>query len=97
MGEVGVLEGERPRDRDFTAYVQARQGSLIRFACFVSGDPDLSKDLVQSALLKAYLHWDRISQLDAPDAYIRRIIVNEHTSLWRLRWLRREVSNTPFH
>ena len=95
MGEVGVLEGERPRDRDFTAYVQARQGSLIRFACFVSGDPDLSKDLVQTALLKAYLHWDRISHLDAPDAYIRKIIVNEHMSWWRPAWRRREVISSP--
>lgn len=94
--EVGVLEGNCPRDRDFTAYVRARRGSLARFARFISGDPELSEDLVQEALVKAYLHWDRISGLDAPDAYVRRIILNDHISWCRSQWRRCEVTNSEW-
>ena len=93
-GEVGVQGGQLPQGGDFTAYVRARQGSLIRFARFVTSDPDLAKDLVQDALLKAYLHWDRICELESPDAYVRRIIVNQHTSVWRTLWRRHEVTNS---
>lgn len=60
----------------------------------MSADPDLAKDLVQDALLKAYLHWDRICELESPDAYVRKIIVNQHASLWRSLWRRREVTNS---
>ena len=87
--------GNDGRETDFTAYVRARQESLTRFAYLVSADLETAKDLVQIALTKAYLHWDRICTLDAPDAYIRRIIVNEHVSWWRPAWRRREVTNTP--
>ncbi len=62
----------------------------------MSADEELGKDLVQEALIKAYLHWDRICDLDAPDAYVRKIIVNEHASLRRTSWRRRELTNSPF-
>jgi RNA polymerase sigma-70 factor (sigma-E family) len=87
--------GEGPREADFTAYVRARQESLTRFAYLISTDVETAEDLVQIALTKAYLRWDHISALEAPDAYIRKIIVNEHTSSWRLAWRRREVTSTP--
>lgn len=82
-------------EADFTSYVRARQDALIRFAYLVSTDVEAAKDLVQIALTKAYLHWDRVTELDAPDAYIRKIIVNEHMSWWRPAWRRREVISSP--
>lgn len=94
---MGRMRGpsEPARETDFTAYVRARQESLARFAYLVSADLETAKDLVQIALTKAYLHWDRVSSLGAPDAYVRRIIVNEHISSWRPAWRRREVTSTP--
>ena len=94
MGKMSAARGDGPQ-ADFTAYVHARQESLLRFAFLVTADVESAKDLVQSALTKAYLRWDRISTLDAPDAYVRRIIVNAHTSWWRAAWRRREVTSTP--
>lgn len=90
MGKMSVAA-----EADFTSYVRARQDALIRFAYLVSTDVEAAKDLVQIALTKAYLHWDRVTALDAPDAYIRKIIVNEHMSWWRPAWRRREVISSP--
>lgn len=85
---------ESPTDRDteFAAYVAARQASLLRTAYLISGDRHTAEDLVQTALAKLYLSWDKISRRDSIDGYVRRIIVNEHNSLWRRPWKRRETS-----
>ena len=47
------------------------------------GDAALAEDLVQTALEKAYLRWDRIEMAD-PFGYVRQAVVNQHLS-----WVRR--------
>lgn len=74
----------------FVEFVQARQGAFLRFAYLLTSDHHTAEDLVQTALAKTYLSWDKIRDRDAVDAYVRRIIVNEHTSLWRRAWKRNE-------
>ena len=78
------------RDAAFAAYVAARQCSLLRTAVLLTGDQHAAEDLVQSALARLYLSWDRVRRRDALDAYVRRIMVNENNSLWRRAWKRRE-------
>jgi RNA polymerase sigma-70 factor (sigma-E family) len=75
---------------DFVAFVHARQQALLRFGYLLSGDHHTAEDLVQTALAKTYLTWGRLRDRGAIDAYVRRIIVNEHTSLWRRAWKRNE-------
>ena len=79
------------RDADFTAYLQARQGTLLRTAYLLSGDRHQAEDLVQTTFAKLYLAWDRVRDRESVDAYARRILVNEHNSLWRRAFKRREV------
>lgn len=88
------------RDADFTAYLQARQGRLLRTAYLLTGDQAEAEDLLQTSLAKLYLAWDRVHDRESVDAYVRRIMVNEHNSLWRRAWRRREhptdqVPETP--
>ena len=78
------------RDADFTAYLQARQGTMLRTAYLLSGDRHQAEDLVQTAFAKLYLAWDRVRDRESVDAYVRRILVNEHNSLWRRAWKRNE-------
>src|SRR5262245_39854198 len=92
LGRVLVETGATMTDRDaaFTAYLQARQGRLLRTAYLLTGDQHQAEDLLQTALAKLYLAWDRVHDRESVDAYVRRILVNENNSLWRRPWRRRE-------
>jgi len=78
------------RDADFSAYMHARQASLLRTAYLLTGDRHTAEDLVQNAFAKLYLSWDKVHSRESVDGYVRRILVNEHNSLWRRAWKRRE-------
>lgn len=80
------------RDTDFAQYVAARQSGLLRTAYLLTGDQHSAEDLVQTALAKLYLTWNRLAHVENLDAYLRRIMVNEHTSWWRRAWRRSETS-----
>ena len=71
---------------DFEEYVAARGPALLRLAFVLTGDTHLAQDLVQAGLARAYGRWGRVSRAQHPDAYVRRIIVNEHLG-WRRRRL----------
>ncbi len=79
------------RIADFTAYVRAREQALARLAYLLTGDRDVAEDLLQNALAKVFRNWERIQAVELPDAYVRRIMVNENNSRWR-RMLRRNES-----
>jgi RNA polymerase sigma-70 factor (sigma-E family) len=80
------------RDADFAAYMAARQPSLLRTAYLLTGDQHTAEDLVQTALAKLYLSWDKVQDRGLVDGYVRRILVNENNSLWRRAWKKREVT-----
>jgi len=40
---------------------------------------------VQDTLVNVYRHWSRVRQADSPDAYFRRILINEARDRWRRR------------
>jgi RNA polymerase sigma-70 factor (sigma-E family) len=65
---------------------------LVRTAYAVAGDLGLAEDAVQTAFAKAYRSWRRISRLEAPEAYLRRMVVNEVLNDRRLARRRHEVS-----
>jgi RNA polymerase sigma-70 factor (sigma-E family) len=68
----------------FDAFVIARSPRLLRTCYLLTHDHALAEDLLQTALAKAWLAWPRLG--DEPEAYVRRIVVNEFTSLWRRKW-----------
>jgi RNA polymerase sigma-70 factor (sigma-E family) len=80
------------KDAEFAEYMAARQPSLLRTAYLLSGDRHTAEDLVQTALAKLYLSWDKVQNRELVDGYVRRILVNENNSMWRRAWKRREVS-----
>ena len=74
-------------DPAFKDYVLARSRALLRTAYLLTGNQADAEDLVQSALAKTYLAWDRIADRNALDGYVRRAMVNTHISWWRRRRL----------
>ena len=68
----------------FEDFVQTHLPRLARFAGVLCGDRWLAEDVVQEVLARAHGRWDHIAGMDQPDAYVRRMIVNEFLS-WRRR------------
>jgi DNA-directed RNA polymerase specialized sigma24 family protein len=50
---------------EFTAYVRDRGPVLLRTARSLTANPCDAEDLLQTALTKTYLAWDRITDRDA--------------------------------
>jgi RNA polymerase sigma-70 factor (sigma-E family) len=71
-------------DQSFTDFVSAEQAALLRLAVLLAGDRGQAEDLVQTALMKCYRHWGRITRSGSPTAYVRRALVTTNTS-WRRR------------
>jgi RNA polymerase sigma-70 factor (sigma-E family) len=99
-GDPAVTEtrdARAPAD-DFESWMSSRQHKLLRTAYLLTGDVHAAEDLTQTTLAKVYLAWDRVSAAQSVDAYARKIMVNEHTSMWRRLWRHREVvSDTSTH
>jgi len=86
--EVG-LAGDVDGAADFDTWVAARGPALLRLAYTLTGNRADAEDVVQEALARALPRWERIARVEDVDAYVRRMVVNAHTSWWR-RWRRRE-------
>jgi RNA polymerase sigma-70 factor (ECF subfamily) len=70
-------------DAAFRAFVEANGAALLHAARLLTGDHHRGEDLVQTALTRVYLKWDRI---DAPLAYARKALVTAHIDSTRRRW-----------
>ena len=79
-------------EQDFVEFVAARWTSLFRLAYLLTASPTAAEDLLQTTLEKAYGSWARISRMDYPEAYLRRMLTNALVSSRRRAWLR-EVSS----
>jgi RNA polymerase sigma-70 factor (sigma-E family) len=75
----------------FREYVAGRSPALLRTAYLLTGHRGDAEDLLQTALAKTYLAWDRIRDRESVDGYVRRVMVNTRTSWWR----RRKVEEYP--
>ncbi|AEW95356.1 MULTISPECIES: SigE family RNA polymerase sigma factor [Streptomycetaceae] len=71
--------------QQFTRYVRDRGPVLLRTARSLTANQCDAEDLLQTALTKTYLAWDRIDDRGALDRYVRRTLVNTRTSQWRKR------------
>ncbi|MGY5885519.1 sigma factor [Modestobacter lacusdianchii] len=79
----------------FEAFVAARSDDLLRVGFLLTADRGHAEDLLQTALLKAYRHWGRISGEDAYP-YVRRVLVTSAAS-WRRRRTTQEIVALPAH
>jgi RNA polymerase sigma-70 factor (sigma-E family) len=78
-----AVKGESER---FARFVAERERSLQRTAWLLTGDWALAEDLVQTALVRAWPHWERIRRRDDPEIYVRRVMVNTWLSWRRRKW-----------
>jgi RNA polymerase sigma-70 factor (sigma-E family) len=86
------------RDDEFSQYVVAHRGRLVRTArLLTAGDHGAAEDVVQSALTRLYVHWSRVRRADDPVGYGFRTLTNVFLDERRRAHRRREVvtDDTP--
>ena len=86
------------RDEEFSNFVLLHRLEFVRVArLLAAGDVHQAEDLVQTALVKAYVAWPQVRRAGSPVAYVRRSLVNAHIDETRRPWWRRErpVSQLP--
>jgi RNA polymerase sigma-70 factor (sigma-E family) len=69
--------------QEFREFARSRAAPLHRASYLLCGDWHLANDIVQETLVKTYRHWSRVRRADNPDAYVRRILVNEVNRHWK--------------
>lgn len=84
-------------DGSFEGWARSRVPTLLRIATALTGNREDAADLVQDALVAVYPRWARVREMDRPEGYFTRIIVNRHISDRRRadRAVRREALFAP--
>lgn len=86
----------------YREFVVSRMDGLRRTAYLLSGDWHTADDLVSSALGKLFRSWKRVSAMQNPDAYLRKILLrvwlDERRRPWRREYAREQVpeSSAPY-
>jgi RNA polymerase sigma-70 factor (sigma-E family) len=76
----------------FAEFVRAHSSRLQRTAWLLTGDWALAEDLVQTALAATWLHWHTLTRPDAPQLYVRRVMITTFLRWQRRRW-RAEITS----
>lgn len=64
------------REAAYVEFVTTRRDQLRHIAYGMCGDWHKADDLVQTALVKLYVAWPRVTHRGAEDAYARKILLN---------------------
>ena len=75
----------------FRDFVEARSAELLRSGWLLTGDWTSAEDLVQTALAAAWPRWTSLRRQDAPELYVRKIMINTFLR-WRQRRWKGEVA-----
>jgi len=71
----------------FEQFARTHMPPMLRFAKVLCGDRALAEDVLQEVLIRLHKRWDEIESIARPEAYVRKMIVNEYIS-WRRKWAR---------
>lgn len=69
----------------FAEFYRAQFASIATVAGTTTGDRASGEDIAQEAFQKAHDDWDRVSQLEKPGAWVRRVAINLALSKRRRR------------
>jgi RNA polymerase sigma-70 factor (sigma-E family) len=70
---------------DFDALFVRAHPSLVRTRTLICGDAEVASDCVADAFERAYVRWRRVSRLDDPAAWVRRVAINRARDVHRRR------------
>lgn len=70
---------------DFAELVEQESRGLVAAVHAIVGDAHRAEEIVQDTFERCYLKWRRVSRLDRPGAWARRVAINEAISVTRRR------------
>ena len=70
---------------DFESFFRREHPRLLAIAVTMVGDREVARELVQEALLKAFSSWSKISRLESPGGWARRVLINLSIDVQRRR------------
>jgi RNA polymerase sigma-70 factor (sigma-E family) len=70
---------------EFAAFVDRHCSGLGRLAYLLLGDTHAAEDLTADVLLAVWRQWNRVSQVEYPQAYLRRMVTNQAATRHRRR------------
>jgi len=73
-------------DDGFGSYMAARWTGLVRSLVLLGCEFHEAEDVVQTAMVRCYVGWNRVSRADDVDAYVYRTILNVWAKSRRRRW-----------
>ena len=73
---------------DFSDFVAVRSTALLRTAYLLTGDWASAEDLLQTALVRCWRSWNRVTE--HPEPYVHAALVNTFLSSRRRRWFGEE-------
>jgi RNA polymerase sigma-70 factor (sigma-E family) len=81
-------------DDEFRDFMRGRWPATVRLAYGLTGDVGHAEDVAQAAFARAYASWGRVTRTGDPDAYLRRIVVNENRRRFRKRRVAEDLPGT---
>lgn len=68
---------------DFEAFYKRLYPRAVGLAYALTGRRHVAEEIAQDAFIAGYRRWQRISQYEKPEAWLRRVVVNRATSVLR--------------
>jgi RNA polymerase sigma-70 factor (sigma-E family) len=84
-------------DISFSEFMAARWAPLYRTAYLLTGGREEAEDLLQSALARTCVRWDRLRDKRAADAYVRKAMLHQMSRQWRTRRREQPTDELPDH
>lgn len=82
-------------EQAYVDYVTSALPGLRRLALLLCRDPHRAEDVVQTAITKLYVHWQRAKVVDNLDAYARTTLVRSFLNEQRIAWARVRLVGAP--
>jgi RNA polymerase sigma-70 factor (sigma-E family) len=79
------VSSQSDTDEEFRDFMRGRWPAMVRLAYGLTGDQGHAEDVAQAAFARAYASWARVVRTGDPDAYVRRIVINENRNRFRKR------------
>ena len=96
---VCIAEGVRPvseaLDAEFREFMHGRWPAMVRLAYALTGDQGHAEDVAQAAFARAYASWPKVRRTGNPEAYVRRIVINENRNRFRKQRVTERLTDTP--